>query len=183
MELNTGKYGAKVQTWGKANPRELLSRVLDACDWASRYNPGRGRSWDLFAPFVAEVEQAEGLEITPDGYLHAILKYWFTNNIEAALRERGTPADHFAGVPRRKSDKRLQAAADARAEEVITRRIALLELTMPNGKPLRDCTGAECAGFGGWLLSVSDRVADDATVGSALSEDDLRGLYGKTQTP
>ena len=61
--------------------------------------------------------------------------------------------------------------------------LKLLDLMLPNGKTLRDCTGRECREMGekvgDWLLKVSSRVKPDQLVGDALQEADVRRLYGK----
>jgi hypothetical protein len=54
--------------------------------------------------------------------------------------------------------------------------IVLLDLMMPNQRALRDCTGAECAGFGGWFAAIARRVASDEFVGDVLDEAQLQHL-------
>jgi hypothetical protein len=65
-------------------------------------------------------------------------------------------------------------------------RIAYLNLTMPNGKALRDCTKAECRQLGGvWKASldaVADKlVNDDDVVGDKLNEAEVASAFGGQQ--
>jgi hypothetical protein len=62
-------------------------------------------------------------------------------------------------------------------------RSALLDLLMPNGKPLRDCTGGECERYGKadeqrglWLQRVAAKVGPDKHVGEVLDERQLKAL-------
>ena len=54
--------------------------------------------------------------------------------------------------------------------------IVLLNLVLPSGKMLKDSTGAECAGAGGWYTKIASRVAPDEVVGNVLSEEQLRKI-------
>jgi hypothetical protein len=62
------------------------------------------------------------------------------------------------------------------AAKVRFAKIILLDLVMPNGKKLRDCTGNECGEFGGWLLKIKERVGS-AIVGDELSEKQLAKIF------
>jgi hypothetical protein len=63
-----------------------------------------------------------------------------------------------------------------------TRRLtlALLDLIMPNGKALRDCTGRECRQAGGWLTRVADRVGDHGVVGATLDEQEIAAIFASS---
>jgi hypothetical protein len=69
----------------------------------------------------------------------------------------------------RKPPQSVSEDAVAEAVEKV-RTIVLLDLVQPNGKKLRECTGAECRKAGGWLVKVAERVGDDGVVGAKLSE-------------
>jgi hypothetical protein len=63
----------------------------------------------------------------------------------------------------------------------------LLDLLMPNGKALRDCTGAECDRFGKadeqrgrWLQRVAAEVGPTRRVGDVLGEKQLKTLMRAT---
>ena len=61
-------------------------------------------------------------------------------------------------------------------ERVREAAVKLLDLSMPNGKPLRDCTGSDCKKFGGWLGKIAAKVGARQKVGSVLSEAQVRKL-------
>lgn len=55
--------------------------------------------------------------------------------------------------------------------------VILMNLPMPNNKLLRDCTGTECARFGGWFKLIAKAIKPTEKVGKQLSETDLQNLY------
>lgn len=52
----------------------------------------------------------------------------------------------------------------------------LMNLPMPNGKPLKDCTGNECSKFGGWFGLIAKAIKPKEIVGKHLTETDLQNL-------
>jgi hypothetical protein len=111
-----------------------------------------------------------------EDYLLASLDYAFDNALAAYLRvpPRST-AEKKAATAKRKAE---EASAHAKLVADIKVKV-LLDLKMPNGKPLRDCTGGECAHFGGWLGRLAARVGADKQVGDVLSEAQVREIYGE----
>lgn len=77
------------------------------------------------------------------------------NEIHKAYRRRRKPV--------RFSDEEATAAEHGLAT------VVLLDLVMPNGKKLRDCTGDEAGEAGGWLLKVKERVGASSATRSARS--------------
>jgi hypothetical protein len=69
-----------------------------------------------------------------------------------------------------------KAETKTKLDEHIEKRakLILLDLLMPNGKALRDCTGTDCRKFGGWFSRIADRVGSKK-VGDVLSEKEVRG--------
>ena len=69
----------------------------------------------------------------------------------------------------------MEKAIEAKAQ------IILLDLVLPNGKALRDCTGRDCkqmsGKMGGWLQKIAERVKPTQFVGDVLKEADVRKLY------
>ena len=61
-------------------------------------------------------------------------------------------------------------------DEIKIKVIMLLDLMLPNGKLLRDCTGVECRAAGGWLVKIADRVGD-GVVGEVLSENEALSIF------
>lgn len=79
--------------------------------------------------------------------------------------------------PKRSTSPNPQGArAISAMKEAIKSKIVLLELTMPNGKRLKDCTGGEVATFGNRFKLIADRVGKSRLVGEVLSEEDLQKI-------
>jgi hypothetical protein len=64
------------------------------------------------------------------------------------------------------------AAAEQRFAKII-----LLDMVMPNGKKMRDCTGGEMTQFGGWYIKVGERVGIDGIVGNELNEKQVARIF------
>lgn len=162
--LDTGTLGAKVQSWHGANPRELLKRVIDD-------NPGADRP-ALFALFKEALQD-------DDEYIAAIVEYWFANNYNSIIHTPLSRPTNAATYERTVADIKEQLGKKIKESAAI----ALLDMVMPNGKTLADCTGGECMtlrrNIGGWLLRVARRVKTDETVGSTLTEEQLQALYAR----
>jgi hypothetical protein len=140
MSLDHSVQGAKHQSFERDNPRELLRRIVGAHPKADEE--------ELFELFKTGVENGDA------DYLNVILKYWFTNNYNSLLKR----ARHASSAERR-------AQTDAIKSQIIGR---LLDLVMPNGKTLSQCTGADCRRLGGAFSNArrqgpaaQDRRRDD----------------------
>lgn len=157
-QLDTGTYGAKVQSWRRANPRDLLKRLIDE-------SPKAGKE-SLFKTFRDQLRGTDGEE-----FLDSVIEYWFANNYHS-LTERTAP-DRAA---KRATVDEIKGKVKARIQQEA--KIILLDMVLPNGKPLRDCTGKECAKAGGWLTKVAGKVKPNELVGAVLSEAQVRKLHG-----
>lgn len=101
--------------------------------------------------------------------------------MDALRKKRGAPteAERKAAAERAKAaqekfrERQQEALVELRKEFV---KIELLNLLMPNGKPLRDCTFGECAQFGGWFKVLSQQGRPMGIVGKHLSEDQVRKI-------
>jgi hypothetical protein len=78
------------------------------------------------------------------------------------------------GQRRRRTAAELRAATEATKALIVGR---LLDLIAPNGKPLAQCTGADCRRIGGWYGRLAAKVPPRKTVGAVLSEAQLRKLW------
>lgn len=159
--IDLGATGAKRATWRDANPRELLHRLI------AEHPKADEDKWRRL--FWREVQGDEAL-------IRSIVEYWLDNNLRSML----------AGD--RRAAARKQTAADVAVETATVKakvrervrkeaKILLLGLLMPNGKPLRHCTGDDCRKFGGWLAGVARAVPAKKQVGDVLSEGDVRKLW------
>jgi hypothetical protein len=157
--LDLGVIGAKRQSW-KTNPQELLRRIMEQ-------NPTASRS-DIFNEFKTALDKRPAC-------LEGVIEYWFSNYFRRLDGVNPKERDRL----RDKEKDRLGSALDGKLKEYAG--IVLLEMLMPNGKKLRDCTGAECkelsSKIGAWLLRVSKQVKPDALVGDVLTEKQVRTLF------
>ena len=155
--LDGGIYGAKIQSWRRANPRNLLMRIITQ-------NPGVPES-ELADAFWAEVQ-------TDEECLKVItIDYWFPNNYRSLLTSNKRPR----ATTGQASKIRSQIKAGIRKEA----KRMLLDFIMPNGKMLRNCTGRDCAKFGGWMGKIASKIKPGEVVGEKLSEDQVRKLCGR----
>jgi hypothetical protein len=152
--IDTGTYGAKRQSWKATNPRDLLKQLIDK----------------LGADEEAVREQfAAKVKNDPD-CLDTVIEYWVANNYRSIVHPRE--------IVRQDPVAKAQTVENI-AKYVKTKATALvlLELVQPNGKPLRDCTGKECAKAGGWLSKIAAKIKPTQKVGDALSEKEVRALF------
>lgn len=163
--LDAGIYGAKVQSWKKANPRDLLKRIVED-------NP------DLDKSALLSALRDEVLSVNGPEYLDSIIEYWFSNNYHSlAIAGRQT-----SSVSMRTVRARTEATAARIMENVQTRireeaEMILLDMMLPSGKALRDATGRDCTEAGGWFLRIAEEVKPNQKVGAVLSEDHVRTLW------
>lgn len=154
--LDTGIYGAKVQSWRRANPRDLLKRLIDE-------NPKFGKD-NLFKTFRDQLRGEDGEE-----FLDSVIEYWFANNYHSLI-ERPTP--HIRAA------RKAAARADTeKVKEHIQKR--LLNMVLPNGETLGNSTFGYCAKLGGGLSRIGAKGKPNQIVGKHLSETEVRKLYGR----
>ena len=155
--IDQGTLGAYRQTWRKGNPRSILKTIIDA-------NP-KADAQAIYRLFWAAIEDDKEL-------LQDITGYWLDHNLQSLMREAEPPT-------RRRTKSPVATPSSTKLQDRIEHevRIALLDLMMPNGKPLRDCTGNDCQNFNGWTSELSKRVPANNTVGSTLSEAEVYELW------
>jgi hypothetical protein len=73
--------------------------------------------------------------------------------------------------------KRTATAYDERKARL--KNIILLDLPMPNGKLLRDATGAECQKAGGFLRAVGACIKPTQVVDKHMTEENLRDIRAR----
>lgn len=154
MHADTTRVGASfIAKHAQDNPRELVISLVEE-------SPGASKD-DLFAKFRARLEEA------PD-YQRAVDWYFFVNMYEYLVTSRN-----------RKPATQQSKAAIQREVESLKARVAnvvLLDLVLPNGKTLREATGADCARAGGWFAAISKAVKPKQIVGEVLSEAQLKRM-------
>jgi hypothetical protein len=169
--IEAGIQGNKRQSFKGANPRDLLVRIVEA-------NP-QGTRGQWYFELVDELLSEDGVD-----YLKSVIEYWFSNNLNSLLDKPRCPPRPPVNRAEKaaKSEAKIKAAitaADKHVELLVDEKVEriLLDLEMPNGKPLRDCTGADLSKMEGWVGRMRERVGPKQTVGKVLSEDDVRGYW------
>lgn len=134
------------------NPREIVIEVIKSAP-----NATRKEQFDQFRERLSE---------NSDEYQRAVDWYFFVNMhdyLTTSRNTKSTPAQRAA-----------QKESQAKTVEAIKDQIVILNLVMPNGKMMRDCTGAEMTMFGGSFVKVGKKVGSAKTVGSVLDEKQIR---------
>lgn len=158
--VETGYYGAKIQSWNKANPRGLLKRIIDEHPKAPKDT--------LLKLFKATLS-----DDADPAVMDVIIEYWFSNNYHSLI-DRPIHRIKSERAERQKQLTTLQSEIKTKAA-----RMVLLDMMLPNGKPLKDSTGKDCKKAGGWLLKVAAQLKPNQVVGKVLSESDLRMIFAK----
>jgi CheY-like chemotaxis protein len=170
--------GATRQSWRETGPRDLLKRLV-----AENPTATEAELLKLFGEAVVDNQSC----------LSIVIEYWFANNLRA-LERITAPVGSVVEKEAREVKKAELAKKVAAAKETVASRVSkvteihaeakakviLLDLMMPTGKPLRDCTGAEvrklAKSVGGWLAAIAARVKPTQTVGAVLSEGELQRM-------
>ena len=100
--------------------------------------------------------------------------------IDEALR-RAFDND-LSGIQRPLAKHRIVSKQEITAAAERLSNVVLLDLIMPNGKALRDCTGRECRQAGGWLTKIADRVGDRGVVGATLDEQQIAVIFASSRS-
>lgn len=117
-----------------------------------------------------------------DGYedfVDALIDEWMSIKFSTALRAALPPgiSDVMKRNQARKQREEREEKATALAKRIIGQR--LLDFVMPNGKPLRKNTGAECKRVGGIFTLIGERVGPTRIVGDVLKPADISAMTGK----
>lgn len=138
------------------NPRDLVIELV-------KKQPDADRR-ELFETFRTMLEDSG------DDYRRAVEWYFFVNMYDYLVTSRRTPPD-----PMQRAEARVQQRERV---EAIKGQIVMLDFLMPigDGKPMRDCTGAEMARLGNRYAKIAARVGKTTTVGSVLNEEQVRAL-------
>jgi hypothetical protein len=165
MEANLGMKGATTQSWSRDNSWRLCFKdIQDEHPKASERE---------LCKIVAEIV------LDDQAVLNALVAYGVRNQLAAqdgyqqraeqpALRQRTerTPEQKAA------AEASVKAAAEKALDSIMQ-----LNVTMPNGKRLRHCTGIEVAGWGKGYQAIGRKVGRKL-VGEVLDEQAVRDLLG-----
>lgn len=176
-EIHTGKKGATRQSWDSSNPRPLLIQLARELPYA-----------DAEALEKAHLEAIlDATNATGDtGFIRVLHGYWWNNNFRSILASDPKLRRSFLPPPT-KPKTTVAATATAEAKSAIaahierSAKLVLLDTVLPNGKKLRNATGADCKGLapkiGVWLGKIARKVKPDQAVGKVLSEREVRDIY------
>jgi len=168
-DLSSGTTSAKRNSWREANPTAILKRVIDDNPDAS-YEVIRDRTRAII----------RGREKWWSEQLETIFEYWCWNNYRRLSKAPPlTPEERAA---QKAASDAAAAAIRQQIEAKIGERvqIALLEMILPSGKPLRESTREELVDLGGWAQRVAEEMQPGQTVADAgMTEERLRDLYGQ----
>lgn len=159
MELQTGKYGAKVQSWKRANPRDLLKAIIEQ-------NP-KVSERKLLAVFASRAKDDEDL-------IDTIIEYWFVNNSRSIMN----PAERQQRLAIARTERAVATAAAVKSAKSRIEALAAamtLAFVMPNGKQLRECTGIEVGAWGRVGAKIA-KIVGKRKVGDVLSDAQLKKL-------
>ena len=123
---------------------------------------------------IAALKQMLRLEDYED-YADAIADEWCRIKYSTAYAAAVPPTPQQIKRRRRERLER-QKAQQARLQRARVKFVGkVLERVMPNGKQLGDCTGVECASFGGWLIKVGE-IVGSRLVKDVLSDQQVKKL-------
>jgi hypothetical protein len=167
MSMDPGKYGATKISWDADSPRYVVRDL-------ARKNPKASKA-KLLTLYRDAVREDEGI-------FNADTKYCFTNAYNAM---NGDDASEPVRTRASKSPEEVEAARAERTEKaakldaVYKERVVemvMLDLFMPNGEMLRDCTFKEVAKFGGNFTKLSRMGKPTQRVG-ILTEAKVRAAF------
>lgn len=154
MNMNLHATGASFIAQEKEdNPRDIVVNLL-------KQYPSLDRT-SLFSKFREELKGYDDYQRKVDWYFFVNMHDYLTGS-----RKGATLSDRISN---REEAQRRAATIKQKVVEVI-----LLDLMLPNGKSLRDCTFADCAKAGGFFAKIANKGKPRQVVGDVLSEEQLR---------
>lgn len=175
--------GAFRSSWRARNPRAILEALV-AAHPQKEGQPDRAYEADLLLLFDAETrkEDEKAEKAGKEGPIRTIFEYWLANNYRSLKRAMADASPEVVRLRKQEAEKITQdvrAAVNAKIKSEA--RVMLMDLMMPNGRRLRNCTGRECTKLGSsvgrWLSLIGKSIEPTQRVGEALSEDKLHELY------
>ena len=168
-QINPGVRGHTRSTWrDETHLRGVLLRLIAENQDAERD--------EIEAMYLAKCEMSSHL--IEEALRRAFDNDWNGLQKPKHLRPRPTAATvEEAKVKAEETEAKVKASVEAIKARV------LLDLVQPNGKMLRDCTGAEVreleAQMPAWFKAIATKVKPKEIVGAVLSEADVRNLWDK----
>ena len=145
-------------------------------------NDPDGSRKDHFKAFLAEVSSDPKLiEALAEDYFERMYARWKIQRIGKSHSIVGTPATERRAEQSRAQRQNVKNMVSETVGRITNRinRIVLMEMTMPNGKRLRDCTGAELTRFGGFYSEVARHLKPSQVVDKHMNESDLQAIWSR----
>lgn len=163
MEMSITGLAATRQTWRRKTVRELVSSVIAEHKGADEVNLRRA-----FREAVREDEE----------YFLAVSDYAWDAAFRALTEQKkhARPSAEQRAASAAASASR--AAEHARVVKGIAEQVMMLNLEMPNGKRMRNCTGPEMAAFGKGYERIARKVGRKR-VGEVLNEAQVREMVSR----
>lgn len=167
--INPGVRGQTRSTWrDETHLRGVLLRLIAENQDAERD--------EIEAMYLAKCEMSA--KLIEEALRRAFDNDW--NGLQKPKQLRPRPTAELIEEAKAKAEE--TKARVERAVEAIKATV-LLDLVQPNGKMLRDCTGAEVRDLAtqmpAWFKAIAARVKPNEIVGAVLNEDDVRKLAPK----
>ena len=162
IELPAGIQGSKRARWREFDPSELLRQTIES-------HPNEDQA-DLRKIYWDTVRKHD-----EQTYLRAIVEY-FLDNAFLALDHKRQALTRKQERPATNGNAKTGVVSAVRDRVHREAQVILMDLLMPNGKRLGDCTGTQCKKFGGWLTAVA-KVAGSKRIADALSEGEVRKIW------
>lgn len=151
--------------------------LFEAFRNARMRNPDASRK-EAFRYFLTEVQR-------DPQYLVLMAEYYFDHQFKENEPVQIGDSTVLSATPEKL--RRLEKAKVRRAEtkDMVEKEVKrlntviLMSLVLPNGKKLRDATGAECAKAGGFYTEVSRHLKGTQVVGKQLEESELRNILSR----
>lgn len=141
----------------------MIKNLFDAFRDAMKANPIGSRR-EAKDRFLAEVRSdPKYLEMLADDYFERQSQSWAVRGTETNYSFQRT------AKPREVAERESRTARVRAAVEYRIRKIILLDITLPNGKRLREATGAECSKAGGFFMEVARHIKPTQVVDKHLS--------------
>lgn len=160
--LPIGTTGAKRQSQKKASPRSLLRGIIDGSP--------RDSESAIRNKFTDAIRDDEDM-------IDTIIEYWFANNYHRIVTpdERSQAREEKAKLRIKERSSYMEATTPAAIDIIKLRaeRMVFLNMVMPNGKLLAECTFKECSSFGSKFMALSAVGKPNERVGK-LSELEVR---------
>lgn len=158
----------------------MTGPLFDAFRMAMLNKPDGSRA-DALAAFMLEMRsRPEYLETLAQDYFDRMSGVWAVDRVEGTYLFRRKDPPRLRAEPATEKAIRKRAVTEALKDmRASLSKILLLDLTLPDGKALRDSTGAECKKAGGFFREVARHLKPQQVVDKHMTEGDLQNIRAR----